>query len=234
MKESSKSMKYNIIVVYLYRSKLTLDLNVDERKAYLLPNSTSFLVPNGTYRLRVLAVGGGGGGCGGIKQGRGRSGKPAVNIIHVSGPKAMNVSIGRGGQGEKGHSVESISNGLSSLFGDYVIALGGRGCTRESLVSLLRDVKGMRRLMLSKITTGDISIQLSYISMPVGGYGVLFSLIDLCFKEGNTKDILNMPFIEGITFNQNPLMLSWLIDFFFSIDSNTLSKRSFKCGQLSD
>ena len=111
----------------------------------------------------MLAVGGGGGGCGGIKQGRGGSGKPSVNIIHVSGPKAVNISIGRGGRGEKGHSVESVSNGLSSWFSDYVIALGGRGCTRENLDSSLKDVKGIRHLRLSKITTGDISIQLCYI-----------------------------------------------------------------------
>lgn len=128
--------------------------DIDNRTAYLLPNTTTFTVPNGTYRLRVLAVGGGGGGCGGIKQGRSRSGNLAVNIIHVSGPKTINVSIGRGGRGEKGHSVESVSNGLPSQFGNYVSVLGGRGCTREDLGYSLMQVRGVRRLQSSKITKG--------------------------------------------------------------------------------
>lgn len=126
-----------------------------ERTAYLLSNSTIFSIPNGTYRLRVLAVGGGGGGCGGIKQGRSRSGDPAVNIIHVSGPTTVNVSIGRGGQGAKGHSVESVSTGISSQFGNYVTALGGRGCTRDVLDYSLIQVKGIRHLRSSEITKGN-------------------------------------------------------------------------------
>lgn len=106
----------------------------------------------------MLAVGGGGGGCGGIKHGIGESGSPAVNIIHVTGPKTVNVTIGRGGLGEKGHSVESVSNGLSSRFGNYVSALGGRGCTREDLAYSLVEVRGIRHLRLSKIATGNVSI----------------------------------------------------------------------------
>lgn len=99
-------------------------------------------------------MGGGGGGCGGIKQGRGESGNLAINIIHVSGPKTINVSIGRGGLGEKGHSVESVSNGLQSQFGNYVTAPGGRGCTRKVLGYSLVQVRGVRHLQLSKITEG--------------------------------------------------------------------------------
>ena len=100
-------------------------------------------------------MGGGGGGCGGIKQGRSASGNLAVNIIHVSGPKTINVSIGRGGLGEKGHSVESVSNGLQSQFGDYLTALGGRGCTRDVLGYFLMQVRGVRHLQSSKITKGE-------------------------------------------------------------------------------
>ena len=107
-------------------------------------------------------MGGGGGGCGGIKQGRSRSGNPAVNIIHVSGPKTVNVSVGRGGLGEKGHSVESASNGLQSQFGKYVTALGGRGCTREDLSYSLIQVRGVRHLQSSKITKGKSFISTSY------------------------------------------------------------------------
>lgn len=117
-------------------------------------------------------MGGGGGGCGGIKQGRGRSGIPVVNIIHVSGPKTVNVSIGGGGLGEKGHSVESVSNGLSTRFGNHVTALGGRGCTREGLGYSLMEARGIRHLRLSEVTTGKTSINVYfahtpfYLSMP--------------------------------------------------------------------
>ena len=104
-------------------------------------------------------MGGGGGGCGGIKQGRGGSGNLAINIMHVSGPKTINVSIGRGGLGERGHSVESVSNGLQSQFGNYVTALGGRGCTREVLDYPLVQVRGVRHLQSSKITKGKFITQ---------------------------------------------------------------------------
>ena len=101
-------------------------------------------------------MGGGGGGCGGIKQGRGGGGHLKINIIHVSGPKTINASIGRGGLGEKGHSVESVSNGLQSQFGNHVTALGGSGCTREVLGYSLLQVRGVRHLQSSKITKGKL------------------------------------------------------------------------------
>jgi len=82
----------------------------------------------------------------------------AVNIIHVSGPETINVSIGRGGLGEKGHSVESVSNGLQSQFGKYVTALGGRGCTGEVFSDYsLMQVRGIRHLQSSRITRGNLS-----------------------------------------------------------------------------
>lgn len=108
-------------------------------------------------------MGGGGGGCGGIKHGRSRSGNLAVNIIHVSGPETINVSIGRGGLGEKGHSVESVSNGLQSQFGKYVTALGGRGCTGEGLGYSLMQVRGIRHLQSSRITRGNLSRVIRHI-----------------------------------------------------------------------
>ena len=104
-------------------------------------------------------MGGGGGGCGGIKQGRGGSGNLVINIMHVSGPKTINVSKGRGGLGERGHSVESVSNGLQSQFGNYVTALGGRGCTREVLDYSLVQVRGVRHLQSSKISKGTFITQ---------------------------------------------------------------------------
>ena len=101
-------------------------------------------------------MGGGGGGCGGIKQGISRSGDVVVNIVHVSGPAAINVSVGKGGLGAEGHNVESISNGISTHFGKYLTALGGRGCTRNDLGFSLNQLRGVRHLRMSKITKGNL------------------------------------------------------------------------------
>ena len=125
-----------------------------------MKTSTTFTVPNGTFRLRVLAVGGGGGGCGGIKQGRGGSGELVVNIIQLSGPRTVNVSVGRGGLGARGHSDESDSDGTSSQFGDYVTATGGRGCTGDLTEHSLMEHRGIRLLRNIDIAKGNIKLLL--------------------------------------------------------------------------
>lgn len=130
---------------------------IAERITYVLTHSTSFFVPDGTYRLRVLAVGGGGGGCGGIKQGRGGSGELGVKIIQITGPKTVNVSVGRGGLGARGHTVESDSDGLTSQFGNYVSAAGGQGCRRDLKERSLRTRWGARLLRNSDVIKGNYS-----------------------------------------------------------------------------
>lgn len=126
-----------------------------EAISYVLTNSTTFSVPNGTFRLRILALGGGGGGCGGIKQGRGESGDLVVNVIHISGPRTVNVSVGRGGLGVRGHTADLNSEGMPSQFGDYVIAAGGHGCARNLREYSLMEYRGIRLLRKVDITKGN-------------------------------------------------------------------------------
>lgn len=106
--------------------------------------------------MRVLAVGGGGGGCGGIKQGRGGSGEAVVNIIQLTGPKTVNVSVGKGGQGARGHTVKSDSNGTPSQFGNCLTAAGGQGCTRDLLEQSLMKLRGFRLLRNKYVTKGTL------------------------------------------------------------------------------
>ena len=126
-----------------------------ETISYVLTNSTTFSVPNGTFRLRILALGGGGGGCGGIKQGRGESGDLVVNIIQISGPRTVNVSVGGGGLGVRGHTAYLSSEGMPSQFGDYVIAAGGHGCARNLREYSLMDYRGIQLLRKVDITKGN-------------------------------------------------------------------------------
>ena len=126
-----------------------------ETISYVLTNSTTFSVPNGTFRLRILALGGGGGGCGGIKQGRGESGDLVVNIIQISGPRTVNVSVGRGGLGVRGHTADLNSDGMPSQFGDYVIAAGGHGCARNLREYSLMEYRGIQLLRNVDITKGN-------------------------------------------------------------------------------
>ena len=126
-----------------------------ETISYVLTNSTTFSVPNGTFRLRILALGGGGGGCGGIKQGRGESGDLVVNIIQISGPRTVNVSVGGGGLGVRGHTAYLNSEGMPSQFGDYVIAAGGHGCARNLREYSLMDYRGIQLLRKVDITKGN-------------------------------------------------------------------------------
>lgn len=113
----------------------------------------------------MLAVGGGGGGCGGIKKGLGRSGDIAVKIVHVSGPAAINVSVGLGGLGAEGHSVKSISNGGSSHFGNYFTVPGGPGCSKGKSEYNLSHLKGIRHLQMTKIAKGNlIAISIKFMT----------------------------------------------------------------------
>ena len=128
-----------------------------ETISYVLTNSTTFSVPNGTFRLRILALGGGGGGCGGIKQGRGESGDLVVNIIQISGPRTVNVSVGGGGLGVRGHTADINSEGMPSRFGDYVIAAGGHGCARNLREYSLMEYRGIQLLRNVDITKGNNS-----------------------------------------------------------------------------
>lgn len=106
-------------------------------------------------------VGGGGGGCGGIKQGKGGSGAVVVNIMQFTGPKTVNVSVGKGGLGAIGHSVKSGSDGKSSWFGDYVSAAGGRGCTSDMTEISLKKVKGIGLFRCNDITEGNANMTIS-------------------------------------------------------------------------
>ena len=126
-----------------------------ETISYVLTNSTTFSVPNDTFRLRILALGGGGGGCGGIKQGRGESGDLMVNIIQISGPRTVNVSVGRGGLGVRGHTADLNSDGMPSQFGDYVIAAGGHGCARNLWKYSPMEYRGIQLLRKVDITKGN-------------------------------------------------------------------------------
>lgn len=144
---------------------MTIFVSLGEPITFLFHNSTTFFVPNGTYRLRVLAVGGGGGGCGGIMNGLGRSGDVAVKIVHVSGPAAINVSVGLGGLGAEGHSVKSISNGGSSHFGNYFTVPGGPGCSKGKSEYNLSHLKGIRHLQMTKIAKGNlIAISIKFMT----------------------------------------------------------------------
>ena len=117
-------------------------------------NTTVFQIPSGSYRLRILAIGGGGGGCGGIKQGKGEGAEPVVNIIKLHGPETFDVIVGQGGKGARGHNEEATSNGMHTRFGTYVKANGGRGCTNDPLVRSFQTLKGIDLFRLSDIANG--------------------------------------------------------------------------------
>ena len=104
-----------------------------------------------------MALGGGGGGCGGIKQGRGESGDLVVDIIQISGPRTVNVSVGRGGLGVRGHTADINSEGMPSRFGDYVIAAGGHGCAMNLREYSLMEYRGIQLLRNVDITKGNNS-----------------------------------------------------------------------------
>ena len=82
----------------------------------------------------------------------------AVKIVHVSGPAAINVSVGLGGLGAEGHSVKSISNGGSSHFGNYFTVPGGPGCSKSKSEYNLSHRKGIRHLQMSKIVKGNLIV----------------------------------------------------------------------------
>ena len=148
-------MNYNKSLTRRCPNNVVLLIYLGETISYVLTNSTTFSVPNGTFRLRILALGGGGGGCGGIKQGRGESGDLVVNIIQISGPRTVNVSIGRGGLGERGHTADLNSEGVPSQFGDYVIAAGGHGCARNLKEYSLMEYRGIQFHRKVEITKGN-------------------------------------------------------------------------------
>lgn len=91
-------------------------------------SSGTFTVPAGVNSVRVLCVGGGGGGCSG-HQGGGGSGYVNTGTISVSPGQNISITVGSGGLGAQAvvstNTVIGITPGGSSSFGGSVTANGG-------------------------------------------------------------------------------------------------------------
>ena len=119
----------------------------------MIEKDTNFTVPAGLYRLRILAVGGGGAGCGIMRLGQGKSGEPAIRINVVRGPTTIRVDVGRGGGQAKNDTVKRELRGQPTSFGNYVKAKGGNGCDDEGVMKSVEDLEGIDHFN-SNITQG--------------------------------------------------------------------------------
>ena len=116
---------------------------VTVNKGYVvLTSSQDFIVPQGVYRINVLAIGGGGGGGGGYSStyvgGGGASGNIVYGQIAVSPGMVLPVFVGAGGRGGTGGSSPTAGvtggssqinapTGMYPLTNPYVIAADGGG-----------------------------------------------------------------------------------------------------------
>ena len=114
----------------------------------LFNRSSTFGLPSGLHRVRVLAVGGGAAGCEAFSFTRTQASTPVVDFIHVSGPTDINVTVGGGGTRRR--------NGMPSSFGSFVSAKGGAGCKPIFKATLWKDIRGIHVFRLNNITKGEI------------------------------------------------------------------------------
>lgn len=111
----------------------TISVSVNTVNHQIFTSSGTFTVPGGVTSVRVLCVGGGGGGASG-HQGGGGSGYVSANTVSVTPGQTITVTVGQGGTGAQQvvstNTIIGITPGGASSFGSLVTANGGQVVTQ--------------------------------------------------------------------------------------------------------
>ncbi|XP_048578668.1 adhesion G protein-coupled receptor L1 isoform X2 [Nematostella vectensis] len=148
-------MKIGALLI-LFFSLVLASEDYELEKGYAkLYNESSVFHPdgNGDYLVRILTVGGGAGGCGGLSGPRpGQRGQISIDIKFIQGKTPINVTVGMGGAGSL---VGRYSGGGDSSFGGYAVASGALPCLPEFKKMPFYRNRGLQMFIWSSFTRGD-------------------------------------------------------------------------------